>query len=102
MDQQREQAAWREAEDGREQLRRHVQALRRSARLVVAIVATVTLGALLVSLLLPESYRATARLVLQEDGTALDSETIERRLATGTELVTSRPVLRRAGTASRV
>ena len=96
MDRQREQEAWREAEDGRERLRRHVRALRRSAKLAVAIVATVTLGALLVSLLLPDSYRASARLVLQEEGTALDPETIERRLATGTELVTSRPVLRRA------
>jgi Mrp family chromosome partitioning ATPase len=95
-DQQREQPAWRELDDGRQQLRRHLQALRRSAKLVIAIVATVTLAALVLSLLLPNSYRATARLVLHEDGSTLDSETIERRLATGKELVTSRTVLRRA------
>jgi Mrp family chromosome partitioning ATPase len=95
-DQQQEQPASRELDDGREQLRRHVQALRRSAKLVIAIVATVTLGALVLSLLLPDSYRATARLVLHENGSALDSETIERRLATSKELVTSRTVLRRA------
>jgi Mrp family chromosome partitioning ATPase len=95
-DQQREQRNGYELEDGRGQLRHHVQALRRSAKLVVAIVATVTLGALLLSLLLPDSYRATARLMLQEEGSALDSETTQRQLATAKELVTSRTVVRRA------
>jgi polysaccharide biosynthesis transport protein len=96
IDQEREQPTGRELDDGREQLRRLGQALRRSAKPAIAIVLSMTLGALLLSLLLPESYRANARLVLQEDGTALDSETIQRRLATGKELVTSRAVLGRA------
>jgi polysaccharide biosynthesis transport protein len=92
----REQQARPEPEDGREQLHRHVQVFRRNAKLIAAIVATVTLGALLLSLMLPKSYSASARLVLQEDANAVDSETIQRRLATGTELVTSRAVARRA------
>ena len=95
-DQQRGQPNGYELDDGGGQLRRHVQALRRSAKLAVAIVATVTLGALLLSLLLPDSYRSTARLMLQEDGSALDSETTQRQLATAKELVTSRTVLRQA------
>jgi Mrp family chromosome partitioning ATPase len=94
--QQRQQPNGYELDDVGGQLRRHVQALRRSAKLAVAIVATVTLGALLLSLFLPDSYRATARLMLQEDGSALDSETTQRQLATAKELVTSRTVLRRA------
>jgi non-specific protein-tyrosine kinase len=85
-----------ELDDGRGQIRRHVQALGRSATLVIAIVAGATALAVLLSLRTPETYRATARLVLHPDASALNSDMFQRQLTTDNELVTSPTVLRRA------
>ena len=78
---------------------RHLTAIRRGARLAAAIVIPLTLAVLVLSLLLPDSYRATTTLVLDEPAGVLDSggaETEVRRLATVQELLTSRDVLAEA------
>ena len=95
IDKQADQSAGFPIDDGRGQLRRHAQALRRSAKLIAAIVLAVTLGTLALSLLQGKSYRAGAHIVLQDDGTA-DSLIVQRRLATDKALVTSRTVLAQA------
>ena len=75
-------------------LRRVTGAVRRSGRFVAAFVALVTVFALVVSLMTPDRYRATAR-IASDPGPAqsVDIETADRRLATGAELVTTPAVL---------
>jgi capsular exopolysaccharide synthesis family protein len=83
----------------RVELRRYLDALRRSARLIVLIVGVITLGVLLASMLLPKSYQATARLALAEPASPLerpDAESAQRLLATVGTFVTSPAVLERA------
>ena len=78
---------------------RYVAALRRGFWLMVFIVVPLTATVLVLSLLLPKSYSATASLVLDERQGVLDSasgETSVRRLATTERLLTSRDVLERA------
>jgi Mrp family chromosome partitioning ATPase/capsular polysaccharide biosynthesis protein len=77
-------------------LRRSVDALRRNRLLILAIVTAMTGTVLVVSLLLPESYRATARIVKQDSISpvaATDVESVRRQLATIQMLVTTRDVL---------
>jgi Mrp family chromosome partitioning ATPase len=96
IDQQPEQSADYELDDARGQVHRHAQALRRNAKLITAIVAGVTLAAVTLSLTTPNSYDATARLVLQGDRGALSSDIVQRQLATDKLLATSPTVLRQA------
>ena len=75
-------------------LRRVGGAIRRSRRLVVAIVVVVTGIVLALSLMSPERYRATARIADDPaPGEAVDIETADRQLATSSELVTAHGVL---------
>ncbi len=78
---------------------RYVAALRRGFWLMVLIVVPLTATVLVLSLLLPKTYTATASLVLDEQQGVLDTasdETSVRRLATTQRLLTSRGVLERA------
>ncbi len=82
-------------------LRRVSSAIRRSARLVLAIVVLVTGLVLAVSLLSPARYRASARIADDPAaGEGVDIATADRQLATGRELVTAPVVL--AGAARRL
>jgi capsular polysaccharide biosynthesis protein len=76
-------------------LRRYRQALRRSWPLILTIVGPLTGVVLVVSLLLPPTYRATATIVLddQVSGTGGSSELVGRELETLEHLATTRPVL---------
>ena len=76
-------------------LRRVAVAVRRNGRGVAVAVGLVTLLVLVVSLLSPDRYRATAR-IASDPGpgqVVADLETADRRLATDAELVTAPPVL---------
>jgi capsular exopolysaccharide synthesis family protein len=78
---------------------RYLDALRRSKLLIALIVLPLTAAVLIGSLLLPKTYRATARIVVGEASDPLssgDAASIERRLATWDVLVTTRATLRRA------
>src|SRR5919108_6142474 len=78
---------------------RFVAALRRAWWLIALIVVPLTGAVLILSLILPKTYDATARLVVEDSSGALDNgdgETVTRRLATIQTLVTSRDVLTRA------
>jgi Mrp family chromosome partitioning ATPase len=80
-------------------LRRSVDALRRNRLLILAIVTLTTGTVLVLSLLLPDSYRATAKIVKQDSISPFaptDVESVRRQLATIQRLVTTRPVLIRA------
>jgi capsular polysaccharide biosynthesis protein len=75
-------------------LRRVSSAIRRSGRLVLAIVLLVTGLVLAVSLLSPAHYRASARIADDPAvGEGVDIATADRQLATGRELVTAPAVL---------
>lgn len=77
-------------------MRRYTAALRRSRWLIVAIVAAFTGVVLTVSLVMPDVYRATAKLLVEES-TGLfsdaDAELVERRLSTMEALLTTPDVL---------
>ena len=80
-------------------LPRFLAALRRAWWLIALIVVPFTGVVLALSLVLPKTYDATARLVVQDDGGALaggDNDAMTRRLATIQTLLTSREVLTRA------
>jgi capsular exopolysaccharide synthesis family protein len=80
---------------------RYFGELRRSWRLITLIVAVLTAAVLVISLILPKTYRATSKIVLQESADSLsgaDAPSVERRLATIQILLTSRPNL---GTSAR-
>ena len=75
-------------------LPRVAAAVRRSGRLVAAIVVLITGLVVAVSLLSPERYRATARIAADPaPGEVADIETADRQLATSRELVTAPPLL---------
>lgn len=78
------------------ELRRFLDALRRSRFLIIGILAVVTGGVLAISLLLPKSYRATAKVVLVSEGASADSESLRRQLFTMRALLTTPEVLRTA------
>jgi len=94
--------AWsgpREADDEPVDVPRYLAALKRAWPLIALIIVSMTVTVLLLSLAFSESYRATARIVLDDrvgafDGT--DVETVRRRLATVQALLTTRNVLEQA------
>ena len=73
-----------------------MNALLRSAGLIAVVVVALTGTVLVLSFLLPKSYQATARIVLEEQPGVLGSADLERRLFTIKALVTTRNVLQRA------
>jgi capsular exopolysaccharide synthesis family protein len=78
---------------------RYLDALRRSKLLIALIVLPLTAAVLIGSLLLPKTYRATAKIVVGGASDPLSSgdvASIERRLATFDVLLTTRATLRRA------
>src|SRR5687768_3441844 len=78
---------------------RYLSALRRSWLLILLIVVPLTAAVLLVSLTLSETYRATAKIVVESAADPLatrDVESVERRLATIQVLLTTRDNFRRA------
>ena len=78
---------------------RYLGALRRGAWLIALIVVPLTLTVLVVSLALPKTYRATAKIVKADAGGVFgsgDVETVKRRLATLQTLLVTPEVLDRA------
>ena len=78
---------------------RYVSAIRRGSWLIALIVIPFTATVLVLSLVLPKSYSATASLVIEERGSVLapsDTDSATRRLATMRALLTSPDVLARA------
>ena len=78
---------------------RYLDALRRSKLLIAAIVLALTATVFVISTLLPKTYRATAKIVVEDTGDPLgtgDEASLERRLATTTALLETRETLRRA------
>ena len=78
---------------------RYLGALRRGAWLIALIVVPLTLTVLVVSLALPKSYRATAKIVKADTAGVFepgDAETVKRRLATLQTLLGTRDVLEQA------
>ena len=78
---------------------RYLDALRRSKLLIALIVLPLTAVVLIVSLLLPRTYQATAKIVLTSASDPLqnrDGDSVERRLATIDALLTTRETRRRA------
>src|SRR5918999_4260282 len=78
---------------------RFLAAVRRAWWLIALIVVPLTGAVLVLSLVLPKTYDATARLVVEEPAGALDGgdgEAMTRRLATIQTLLTSRDVLTHA------
>ena len=91
------QPAGRQDADPPVDLRRVAAVVRRNRRLVATVVLLVTGAVLVVTLLSPDRYRATARIAGDPvPGEAVDIETADRQLATSSELVTSPPVLAEA------
>jgi Mrp family chromosome partitioning ATPase len=94
--------AWsgpREADDEPVDVPRYLAALKRAWPLIVLLIVLMTATVLLLSLALSESYRATARIVLDDRAGGLettDVETMRRRLATVQALLTTRNVLEQA------
>jgi Mrp family chromosome partitioning ATPase len=75
---------------------KHLGALRRGWPLIGAIVLSMTGAVLLLSALVPKTYEAEARIFMDDRAGAsepADVETVQRRLATVRELVTTRRVL---------
>lgn len=87
------------ADDQPVEIPRFLAALRRAWWLIALIVIPFTGVVLVLSLVLPKAYDATARLVVQSEPGALvggDNDSMTRRLATIQTLLTSRDVLTRA------
>jgi capsular exopolysaccharide synthesis family protein len=85
------------------EVRRHLDALRRARWFILAFVAVVTATTVFVSLLLPETYRATATIVLEEPLSPFgssDVDAVQRRLETIEQLLGTNRVL--DGAADRV
>jgi non-specific protein-tyrosine kinase len=90
------------ADDEPLELARYGRALKRNWLLILAIVVPLTALVLVFSLLIPKSYRATARLVLAQNAGAFPSSDVEtRQLATLQTLVTTRSVLATAASKLR-
>jgi capsular exopolysaccharide synthesis family protein len=80
-------------------VRRYLGALWRSRFLIALIVLGATIATVVVSLILPKTYEASALIVLEDPSVGLsldDAASVERRLATADSLVTSPDVLDRA------
>ena len=77
-------------------VRRYLEAVRRSMRLIALMVLVITGVVLAISLSLPKSYQSTAKIVFEETTSALgssDAESTQRKLATTDQLLTSSRVL---------
>lgn len=75
---------------------RYLAALRRGRLLIATIVITMTAGVYFTSTLVPETYEARARIFMTDPRGGTESgnvETVERRLATVSEFLTTRQVL---------
>jgi Mrp family chromosome partitioning ATPase len=94
--------AWtgpREADDEPVDVPRYLAALKRAWPLIALIIVLMTVTVFVLSRVLSESYRASARIVLDERAGAFeaaDVETVRRRLTTVQALLTTRRVLARA------
>ena len=78
---------------------RYFDALRRSWLLITLIIVSLTGVVLVISLLLPKTYRATSKIVLDETPDSLsstDAQSVQRNLATIRILLTTREMLRAA------
>jgi capsular exopolysaccharide synthesis family protein len=76
---------------------RYLDAFRRSKWLIALIVVSLTGAVLLISFLMPKTYRATAKLVREQPSQASsDAESTQRDLATVRVLLTTRKLLRAA------
>jgi capsular exopolysaccharide synthesis family protein len=76
---------------------RYLDAFRRSKWLIALIVISLTGAVLLISLLMPKTYRATATLVREQSPqSSSDAESTQRDLATVRVLLTTRRLLRAA------
>jgi len=81
------------------ELRRHLDALRRSRALIAALVAVMTAVAVGISLALPKSYKATARILYNASADPLanpSSDVVTRQMATIGALITTPATLTRA------
>ncbi len=75
---------------------RYLDALKRSRWLIAGIVLSVTAAVLVISLLLPKTYQATSKLVLNPSAQSLassDAQSTQRDLATVRVLLTTRELL---------
>ena len=87
------------------ELRRHLDALRRSLRWLVPLVLLVTAGVVALSLVLPKSYRASARILYNASADPLansSADVVQRQLATIGALITTPSTLARAAPAAGV
>jgi capsular exopolysaccharide synthesis family protein len=78
---------------------RYLDAFRRSKWLIAAIVISLTGAVLVISLLLPKTYSATSKIVLEQPSSSLsssDAQSTQRDLKTVSALLTTRPRLRAA------
>ncbi|MDX6441380.1 MAG: hypothetical protein QOE43_1109 [Gaiellaceae bacterium] len=81
------------------ELRRHLEALRRSRGLILALVAVITIAATGISLLLPKSYKATSRVLYDASADPLGNQAADvvlRQLATISSLITTPSILTKA------
>jgi capsular exopolysaccharide synthesis family protein len=75
---------------------RYLDAFRRSRWLIAGIVVGVTLAVFLISLLMPKTYQATSKLVLNSTPStagSTDAQSTQRNLATDKAMLTYRPLL---------
>ncbi len=82
---------------------RYVASLRRGKGLIAAIVVSMTAAVFVISMWLPKTYEASARIVMDDrpgGAEPADAETVRRRLATVRALVTTREI--RARSAARL
>ena len=78
---------------------RYLDAFRRSKWLIAIIVVSITAAVLVISLLLPKTYRATSKIVFEESSNSLsgsDAQSTQRDLATFRVRLTTREQLRAA------
>jgi capsular polysaccharide biosynthesis protein len=82
---------------------RHLAALKRARGLIVVMVVSMTAAVFVLSTFMPKTYEARARIVVDDQSGAFasgDVATVQRRLATVQELLTTRRVL--AGAADQL
>ena len=87
------------------ELRRHLDALRRSRGLIAALVVVMTAATVGVSLALPKSYKATARILYNASADPLgnpSSDVVQRQMETIGALITTPATLLRAAPAAGV
>jgi Mrp family chromosome partitioning ATPase len=78
---------------------RYVASLKRGKGLIAAIVLSMTAAVFLISMWLPKTYEASARIVMDDrpgGAEPADAETVRRRLATVRALITTREIRVRA------